>query len=122
MFILKDIILLGILAVLLLLIRRERYRVRRMEKVYVRRLKDAQAQLQEYTSDIDNLITMLVGIHEFGMTATGIISKEELTQLIVDSACRLMRSDNGSLMLLNPMTNELTIVASRGLSPEIVAV
>ena len=72
-------------------------------------------------ADIDNLIVMLVGIHEFGMTATGIVSKEELTRLVIDSACKLMRSERGSLMLLNHDTNELVIDASSGLSQEVIA-
>ena len=91
------------------------------ETEFSRRLKDTQAHLQNYISDVDSLIVMLVGIHEFGMTATGIISKDELTLLVVESACKLMRSESGSLMLLNHDNNELTIASSRGLSPEVVA-
>ena len=101
--------------------RREKTLSHRREKEYIQRLKDTQAQLHEYIADLDSLIVMLVGIHEFGMTATGVISKEELTRLIIDSACRLMRSDTGSLMLLSRDTNELVIAASRGLPPEVVS-
>lgn len=101
-----------------------RYQVRiskARESIYTQRLKDTQNQLQDYISDLDNLIVMLVGIHEFGMTATGIISKEELTQLVIDSACRLMRSKVGSLMLINRETDELSIASSRGLPLEVVS-
>jgi HD-GYP domain-containing protein (c-di-GMP phosphodiesterase class II) len=118
---LKEIIVVIILISVLIFIRRQRAYALRREQVYSRRLKDTQAQLQGYMADIDKLIVMLVGIHEFGVTATGILSKEELTQLVVDSACKLMRSDKGSLMLLNHDTNELSIVASRGISPEVVS-
>ncbi|MBN1621907.1 MAG: GAF domain-containing protein [Endomicrobiales bacterium] len=118
---LKEILLIAIFIVVLIFIKRQRYLAQQRELIYGKRLKEAQSQIQEYISDLDNLIVMLVGIHEFGMTATGIVSKEELTQLVVDSACKLMRTDKGSLMLLSHETNELTIAASQGLSPEVVS-
>ncbi|MGA2090366.1 MAG: HD domain-containing phosphohydrolase [Endomicrobiales bacterium] len=101
---------------------RQRAAARQLAMVHARRLKTSQEKLQQYIGDLDNLLVMLVGIHEFGMTATGIASKEELNQSVIDSACRLLRSDAGSLMMLNHETNELTVAASRGLSPEVVAV
>jgi HD-GYP domain-containing protein (c-di-GMP phosphodiesterase class II) len=101
---------------------RQRAGARLLAVVHARRLKTSQEKLQQYIGDLDNLLVMLVGIHEFGMTATGIASKEELNQSVIDSACRLLRSDAGSLMMLNHETNELTIAASRGLSPEVVAI
>jgi len=103
-----------------LLIKRQRYYISEQETKYSKKLKDTQSKLAEYIADLDGLIVMLVGIHEFGMAATGIISKEELTQSVIDSACKLIKSDAGSLMLLNHETNELTIEASRGLSEEVV--
>lgn len=116
----KEIIVAVVLIGLLFYIRRQKKLNQQRELEYVRRLKDTRAQLHEYISDLDNLIVMLVGIHEFGMTATGIVSKEELTQLVIDSACKLMRSAKGSLMLLNHETNELSIAASQGLSAEVI--
>lgn len=102
-------------------LRREKNMSLKREADYNRRLKETQVQLNAYIADLDSLIVMLVGIHEFGMTATGIVSKEELTSLIIDSACRLIRSDSGSLMLINHDTNELTIAASRGISQDVVS-
>lgn len=113
--------ILAVLAVAWLLVIRQRRHASSKESEFSRRLKETQAHLQNYISDVDNLIVMLVGIHEFGMTATGIVSKEELTQLVVESACKLMRSDSGSLMLLNHDTNELAIASSKGLAPEVVS-
>jgi len=114
------LLILVLLSIWYLLLRQRRL-TQRQELKYAQRLKAMQGKLQEYIGDLDSLIVMLVGIHEFGVTATGIVSKEELAQSVVDSACRLIRSDSGSLMLLNHDTNELVIVASRGLSPEVVA-
>jgi HD-GYP domain-containing protein (c-di-GMP phosphodiesterase class II) len=104
-----------------LLSRRQAAAARLLEQQYAVRLKEAQVRIQEYMADLDNLIVMLVGIHEFGISVTGSISSDELTRSIIDSACRLIRSDAGSLMLLNHETDELTIAASRGLSPDIVS-
>jgi HD-GYP domain-containing protein (c-di-GMP phosphodiesterase class II) len=104
----------------LLFIQRQKQIVRDSEIKYSKRLKETQEKLQEYIADLDNLILMLVGIHEFGMTATGILSKEELNQLVIDSACRLVRAEKGSLMALNHETNELQITASKGLANEII--
>src|SRR3989339_698651 len=82
-------------------IKRQRFYISDQETKYSKKLKDTQSKLAEYIADLDSLIVMLVGIHEFGMAATGIVSKEELTQSVIDSACKLIKSDAGSLMLLN---------------------
>jgi len=75
-------------------------------------------QLQNHIMDIDNLIMMLASIHEFGVTATGLLSKEEVAQTVVDTACSIIHSDLASLMLLNS-DNELYIIASKGLSEKV---
>lgn len=116
------LVLAACFVVLWIFILRQRRAVRQLSQSHARRLKTSQEKLQQYIGDLDNLLVMLVGIHEFGMTATGIASKEELNQSVIDSACRLLRSDAGSLMMLNHEINELTIAASHGLSPEVVAV
>jgi len=119
----EEILLLFVVCVFVaawLFIQRQKRYISEQDIKYSRKLKDTQGKLGAYIADIDNLIVMLVGIHEFGMTATGIISKEELTQSVIDSACKLIKSDSGSLMLLNHETDELTIAASRGLPEEVV--
>lgn len=115
------IFLVPLLIFIWVLMLRQRRFVKRQELNYNRRLKEIQSKLQEYIADLDNLLVMLVSIHEFGMTATGMVSKEEHTQLVIASACKLVRSGSGSLMLLNHETNELTVAAYKGLSPEVAA-
>lgn len=78
----------------------------------------AEEQLQTHIMDIDNLIMMLASIHEFGVTATGLLSKEEVSQTVVDTACSIIHSDLASLMLINA-NNELYIIASKGLSEKV---
>jgi HD-GYP domain-containing protein (c-di-GMP phosphodiesterase class II) len=91
------------------------------EEQYKERIAELENKLQSNSMDLDNLLVMLVGLHEFGMSATGIISKEELTQSVIDVACKLIRSDAGSLMLIDQDDNELYIAASRGLPADVAA-
>lgn len=78
----------------------------------------AEERLQVHTMDIDNLIMMLASIHEFGVTATGLLSKEEVAQTVVDTACSILHSNLASLMLINS-DNELYIISSKGLSEKV---
>ena len=78
----------------------------------------AEERLQVHTMDIDNLIMMLASIHEFGVTATGLLSKEEVAQTVVDTACSILHSNFASLMLINA-DNELYIISSKGLSEKV---
>lgn len=81
-------------------------------------INSAEEKIQVRTTDIDNLIIMLASIHEFGIEATELLSKEDLSQAVVDTACNLIHSDMCSLMLINS-DNELYIVASKGLSKQV---
>ncbi|MCL2799606.1 MAG: GAF domain-containing protein [Endomicrobia bacterium] len=91
------------------------------EESYQKQILDLLGKLQSNTMDLDNLLVMLVGLHEFGMSATDIISKEELAESVIDVSCKLIHSDAGSLMLINQDNNELYIAASRGLPPDVVS-
>lgn len=81
-------------------------------------INSVEEKLQIHTMDIDNLIMMLASIHEFGVTATGLLSKEELAQAVVDTACAIIHTNLSSLMLINS-ENELYIIAAKGLSEKI---
>ncbi|MBO7612080.1 MAG: HD-GYP domain-containing protein [Elusimicrobia bacterium] len=81
-------------------------------------INSAEERLQVHTMDIDNLIMMLASIHEFGVTATGLLSKEEVAQTVVDTACSILHSNLASLMLINS-DNELYIISSKGLSEKV---
>ena len=81
-------------------------------------INSAEERLQVHTMDIDNLIMMLSSIHEFGVTATGLLSKEEVAQTVVDTACSILHSNLASLMLINS-DNELYIISSKGLSEKV---
>ena len=90
------------------------------EKMAQSKAQAIQEQLHRHRSNLDNLLTLLMEIHEFGMAAVGTASKNDLSLLIINSACRLMRSENGSLMLIDQQTNELSIVASVGIPEDVI--
>ena len=91
------------------------------DKQRLRQIDQLQNQLQSYFAKVDNLMITLSNIHEFSLKATGLTSREELAQFIVESACKLFNAGNGSVMLINPIPNELEIVASKNLSAEVVS-
>ncbi len=88
-------------------------------KIKVTKLKNkiynAEEKIQDRTMDIDNLLATLTNIHEFGVRSTDFISKEELSQSVVDAACSIVHSDISSLMLINQQ-EELYVIAAKGLS------
>ena len=82
-------------------------------------LKNTEENLHNNVMDVDNLVVMLTSVHEFGSLASEIVSKHGLVNLIVETACNLLHSETGSLMLIN-QNNELYIVAAKGLSKDII--
>ena len=105
---------LGLIIYFVLRNRRLQYKIGKLRY----QINYAEEQLQTHIMDIDNLIMMLASIHEFGVTATGLLSKEEVSQTVVDTACSIIHSDLASLMLINS-DNELYIIASKGLSEKV---
>ncbi|MFB0528334.1 MAG: HD-GYP domain-containing protein, partial [bacterium] len=84
------------------------------------KLKGAEEEIKKHVEDLENLLSFLLGIHEFGVATSGIVEIDRLGKLIVTNATRLLRTEIGSLMLINKETNTLEIVAARGLSEEVV--
>jgi hypothetical protein len=66
----------------------------------------------------DELLTMLLALHEYGITRTGNVSHEEFCSLVVEKACRLMNSTRGTVMLYDEEADALSVVAARSPSPE----
>ncbi|MCR4663434.1 MAG: HD-GYP domain-containing protein [Endomicrobiaceae bacterium] len=106
----------ALILIIYLLLRNKRLQHKIIKLRY--QINSAEEKLQLNTIDIDNLIMMLASIHEFGVTATGLLSKEEVSQTVVDTACSIIHSNLASLMLINS-DNELYIVASKGLSEKV---
>ncbi|HUW22841.1 MAG TPA: HD-GYP domain-containing protein [bacterium] len=83
-------------------------------------LQEAEDEIEEHTEDLGILVSFLLGIHEFGVATSGIVEIDRLAKLIVINATRLLRTEIGSLMLIDKETNMLEIVAARGLPEELV--
>ncbi|MBI3297049.1 MAG: GAF domain-containing protein [Elusimicrobia bacterium] len=62
---------------------------------------------------LDEMITMLLALHEYGAAKAGTVSHQELCTLALDQACRLMGSERGTAMLHDPETDLLTVVAAK---------
>ncbi|MDR1940699.1 MAG: GAF domain-containing protein [Endomicrobium sp.] len=111
----------GILFLLLFLsIKRKSRQLKADEKKYNDKIAELTSKLRENSLNFDNLLATLVGLHEFGMSATGIVSKEELAQSAVSVACELISSQSASLMLIDKNDNELYIAAARGLPKDVI--
>jgi len=98
-----------------------------LRKVYAMSLESAPAEprgkgsgLKETWNKFDELLTSLLTIHEIGVVNVGSVKKEDFFQAVLDSACDLLRSHRGSLMVYDEASRELKIVASRGISREII--
>ncbi len=83
-------------------------------------LKEAEDEIEEHVEDLEILLSFLLGIDEFGVATSGIVEIDRLAKLIVINATRLLRTEIGSLMLIDKETNMLEIVAARGLPEELV--
>lgn len=68
----------------------------------------------------DELLTSLLTIHEIGIVNAGQIKKEEFYQTVVESACELISSPRGSLMIHDAQADELRICASKNISREVI--
>ncbi len=63
---------------------------------------------------LDELLSMLLTLQERGVSHSGAVSREEFGAAVLDSACRLMSCERGSVMLWNESAGHLEIVAARG--------
>jgi len=89
------------------------------ESKFQKALNEAQEVSNASENIIDDLIMVLVGLNQFALSANGIRTKEQLNKLIVQYACRLMKIESASVMLVNSK-GELTIAASAGIPQSIV--
>ncbi len=98
-----------------------------LRKVYALRLEKPCTEndgrdnpLKTTWGKFDELLTSLLTIHEIGIVNAGTIKKEEFYQTVVDSACELINSPRGSLMIHDAQADELRIAASRNISKEVI--
>jgi HD-GYP domain-containing protein (c-di-GMP phosphodiesterase class II) len=80
----------------------------------------AELSLKTTWGKFDELLTSLLTIHEIGIVNAGQIKKEEFYQTVVESACELISSPRGSLMIHDVQADELRICASKNISREVI--
>ena len=97
------------------------YAMRRREKNYLEEIKQTRRQLMKSIVDLDTFMASLTNIHRFSMDVTSFSSVEALGQHIILTASELFNFRIGSVMLLNPGTGQLDIIAGKGISREIVS-
>jgi len=98
-----------------------------LNKVYAMKLDKPSSETEERDLSLNNtwnkfdeLLTSLLTIHEIGIVNAGTIKKEDFFQTVVDSACELIHSPRGSMMVFDEATKELKIVASKNISREVM--
>jgi len=98
-----------------------------LRKVYALRLEKPSQEndgrdnsLKTTWGKFDELLTSLLTIHEIGIVSAGTIKKEDFYQTVVESACELISSPRGSLMIHDTVADELKIAASKNISKEVI--
>jgi HD-GYP domain-containing protein (c-di-GMP phosphodiesterase class II) len=92
------------------------------KKDYAQETESLKAKLRESSFDADNLMIMLMGLHEFRMSVSSIVTEKELAESVVNIACKLTCAEAGSLMFIDKDNNELYISAAKGLPEDVVKV
>ncbi|MDR2191882.1 MAG: GAF domain-containing protein [Endomicrobium sp.] len=119
-------VLLSVSVVLFLLLIVWTFRIRRKlketEEDYAKETELLKTKLSENSVDADNLMNMLTGLHEFGMSVSGIGTQKELAESVVNIACKLTSAQAGSLMFIDKDINDLYILAAKGLPEDVVKV
>jgi hypothetical protein len=62
---------------------------------------------------LDELLTMLLALHDYGVSRTGNVSHEEFCSLVIEKACRLLNSTRGTVMLYDEEKDIISVVAAR---------
>lgn len=84
-------------------------------------MEDVKSKYVHSAAAVDNLVDMLIDINDFGSKYSPSRNKKALSKMIVEYAVKILKTNTGSLMLIDETSNELVITASRGLSNEIIS-
>lgn len=66
---------------------------------------------------LEELLSMLLAIQDYGASRTGHVSHEEFCALVCEKACRLLRSTRGNVMLYDEEAGTLSVVAALPAAP-----
>jgi len=88
--------------------------------VKMSRVNKGDSILKNTWNRFDELLTSLINIHEIGIGNVGNIKKEEFYDIVLNSACELVGSKRGSLMIYDEDREELQIVKAKGISEKVI--
>ena len=71
-------------------------------------------QGQELLRELKRMVDELAALNEIGKALTSSLDISEVMALILEKVSKLLRPSNWSLLLLDPVTNELSFKAARG--------
>jgi HD-GYP domain-containing protein (c-di-GMP phosphodiesterase class II) len=100
----------------LILYRKEKKKTNKLISV----LKKERTENKTYIEDLNNLLLMLTHFQEIGMKYADVEDVKDICDLIVDYAVGLLKTNMGSLMLVNKNTNMLEVVSAKGLSDDVI--
>jgi len=66
---------------------------------------------------LDELLTMLLALHDYGVSRTGNVSHEEFCTLVIEKACHLLNSKRGTVMLYDEAADALSVAAAKSPLP-----
>ncbi|AKL98337.1 HD domain-containing phosphohydrolase [Endomicrobium proavitum] len=110
-----------LLGALFVVVERLRRKQNRQQENSESEIAELSVKLRENSAELDGLLTMLSGLHEFQEAAKDLENKEDLAHSVVNIACELIGSNTGSLMFINQDNNELYIAAAKGLPADVIS-
>ncbi|OGS20469.1 MAG: hypothetical protein A3J83_03465 [Elusimicrobia bacterium RIFOXYA2_FULL_40_6] len=75
-------------------------------------LDQAKQKLQSYLARIDSLTLTLTDIHKFSLNTTGVSSRKELAEFIVNSFCKFFNAKKGSITFIEPGSENVPLSES----------
>ena len=78
------------------------------------------AQLEEKSRELEKRVKELSALNQVSQVMSSVFDLDELLDLIIDLITQETEAQRGSIMLLDPTTEELFIKAARGLSPDVI--
>ncbi len=93
-------------------------RSRLKQSASLRRIEDARKHIQEQNSGLENFTAILSEVHELARQTPEPETRAELARVVVESACRVLKCVEGSLMLVDQETHELVTAAVKGAPDE----
>lgn len=82
--------------------------------------KTANDTSKKVWTKVDELLLDMISIHNFGIAGVSHNKEQEFYNMVLDKICDIVDSYRGSIMIFDPSDKMLHIVASRGISEELV--